>query len=908
MGLTKQYLKYGPVNNFNVIASSRSNITFLTINNTDGRYLAVGGAENVLIWDLRAGEKMFQLERNNQEVCALASSPDKKHLAVGYVDGVVMIFDLETKTSVCEFTLHRSAVSCLRYDSYGLKLLSGGLDTEIIVSDIVSQSGKCRLSGHNAPVTDALFMSRFENILISCSKDTQIKFWDMETQFCFKTIVDNRTEVWRIALVRDDTFLVTASSETNLRVYAISENDKIHSATAESNELYDDSASPLKCNYSGLIQRSGRGRTINLVNDPTGTIIGCHGTDTSIELFYFNSEEETTARMTKRLKKLAKKSGELDKCSSITNEISLTDRIVRIPTIRAEGKVKSFDLILGSSNELRVTASFSNNSIKLFSLDYTSKKAESKLLRSITQHGHQTEVRTVSFSSDNLAIASGSGDTVKLWNRASNKCLRTVNLENALCTCFVPGDRHILVGTRSGHLLIVDVVIGEILEDIPAHESELWGVCLLPDLRGCVTAGGDKTVKFWTFELITDPNDEHKKVLSLLHKSTLALEEPVLAVRLSKNSKYIAVALLDSTIKIFFADTFKFYLSLYGHNLPALCMDISYDSTLIVTGSADRNVKIWGMDFGDCHRSMFAHDDSVMAVQFIPKTHLFFTCGKDGKIKQWDADTFQKILTLPGHIGEAFSLAVSPNGKFLVTCGSDRTLRLFERTEEPLVLQEAQEEEREEMENRTLTTGEETNVPGLPSLKLPSRKTVGAEKAAESILEFIEVSEKFEQQDNKNDIPAIMQAFDAKDSDEFLINILLRIRASDMEEGLLLLPFTAVCEILKKMPHLLQSRRDQTELLCKVVLFIFKIHQKPIINNQTLLISVRDVHEQLETAITALRDTIGFNLHAMRMLQQQIEESEGVELFRDASKEKRQKEKNKKKRQLAKRLHVQMST
>lgn len=61
--------------------------------------------------------------------------------------------------------------------------------------------------------------------------------------------------------------------------------------------------------------------------------------------------------------------------------------------------------------------------------------------------------------------------------------------------------------------------------------------------------------------------------------------------------------------QVHFADTFKFFLSLYGHKLPVLCMDISSDGDLIVTGSADKNIKIWGLDFGDCHKSIFAHAD-----------------------------------------------------------------------------------------------------------------------------------------------------------------------------------------------------------------------------------------------------------------------------------------------------------
>lgn len=53
MGLTKQYLAYHPIGNFNIIASGNANITFVTYDRVDGRYVAVGAAENVYVWDLR---------------------------------------------------------------------------------------------------------------------------------------------------------------------------------------------------------------------------------------------------------------------------------------------------------------------------------------------------------------------------------------------------------------------------------------------------------------------------------------------------------------------------------------------------------------------------------------------------------------------------------------------------------------------------------------------------------------------------------------------------------------------------------------------------------------------------------------------------------------------------------------
>ena len=172
------------------------------------------------------------------------------------------------------------------------------------------------------------------------------------------------------------------------------------------------------------------------------------------------------------------------------------------------------------------------------------------------------------------------------------------------------------------------------------------------------------------------------------------MTDDVLSVRYSPNGKLLAVALLDSTVKVFYQDTLKFFLSLYGHKLPVLAMDISGDSKLIATCSADKNVKIWGLDFGDCHKSIFAHDESVMQVAFerndtregenAKPTHYFWTVGKDKMLKYWDGDKFELIQKFEGHHGEIWALAVSNHGKFVVTGSHDKSIRVWEKLDEPV--------------------------------------------------------------------------------------------------------------------------------------------------------------------------------------------------------------------------------
>ena len=91
----------------------------------------------------------------------------------------------------------------------------------------------------------------------------------------------------------------------------------------------------------------------------------------------------------------------------------------------------------------------------------------------------------------------------------------------ALCSTFVPGDRHALIGTKvysvivmielkecgrsplqSGHIQLFEFPSNSLLEEIAAHNGAVWGLSLCPDKRGVVSCSADHTVKFWEFELV----------------------------------------------------------------------------------------------------------------------------------------------------------------------------------------------------------------------------------------------------------------------------------------------------------------------------------------------------------------------------------------------------------------------
>lgn len=937
MGLTKQYLRFVPSALFGVVGTTKANIVYTN----DHRYAAVSAVENVIIWNLKKSEKVLVLEGGKQEVTCLAQTDARPIIAVGYSDGSIKLFDTDSGDVIVTFNGHKTAVSAMHFDTQGLRLASGSKDTNVIVWDVVNESGLFRFKGHRGMVTQVSFMANHD-ILISSSKDTFVKFWDLDTQHCFKTLVGHRSEVWDFALLPNDAGLVTGTSGSDLQVWEIrfteemegdedegrkgpspakkprkrlEDGDEEEEDNDHEDDDDDDDESILSCKKAGTILRRGSDRVVSLQLDATGRILGCHGPSPILELFKVCTAQELKKKLLKKQKRERKRTRSEEGEDVDVSHVALTaeDRIQPLTSIKTPGKLRSFHTHVGSHGEVSLVTLLHNNSLECYKLDLSLDKPMASGDGSVSLAGHRHDVRTLAISSDNTAVLSAGGNSIKIWNRSSKQCIRTMRCGHALSSIFAPGDRHCIVGTKAGHLELYNIASGAMTETFEAHEGAVWSICLAPDKRGFVTGSADKTLKFWEFELVSSENEEGRTVreLSIVHTRTLKMSDDVLCVKYSPDQRLVAASLLDSTVKVFFADTLKFFLSLYGHKLPVLNMDISSDSTLMVTGSADRNIKVWGLDFGDCHKSMFAHDDSVMCVQFLPGTHLFFSGGKDGKLKQWDGDHFQQVTTLEGHHAEVWCMAVSPDGSYVVSGSHDKSLRLWEKTEEPLVLEEEQEMERERKFEETQTQ-EEQPIAGEAAggeVSIPEKRTTetlrGAERLMEALNLYREESAKMADYRERceaagKELPApdthpILMAYRNLSPLKYVSEVLKKIKSSELEESLLVLPLDFVLELLPLLETLIQDSWE-VELATRCLLFLLRIHHGQITSNQLLLPMLDRLKQTTLEKAHHLRDTIGFNLAAMRFMKDKLEAQSEVQLFADATANYQTKKKKQKRR------------
>ncbi len=457
-----------------------------------------------------------------------------------------------------------------------------------------------------------------------------------------------------------------------------------------------------------------------------------------------------------------------------------------------------------------------------------------------------------------------------------------------------------------------------------AHpNAAIWAIAVRPDGRGFVTASADKTVKFWNFNLASDK-------LSVDLDRQLVLPADVLTVRFNhtkhQSQLLLAVGLLDNTVRIFYDDSLKLFLTLYGHKLPVMCVDMSYDHRLLVSGSADKTVKIWGLDFGDCHRSLFGHSDSVTAVRFVNNTHYFFSASKDGTIRYWDADRFEQILLLTGHKGAVWSLDVSNNGRHLFSSGQDRSIRVWTRTDDLVFIEEEKERMLESQAdkaatadtNQQIVTYDRENGGGLFSganksqTMIASMSSIDSIRSGESLMAAIDlveetltsVKEKYRQTVDKDptiltkdekarkeiyekiekEICQVNPMFLQLTSFPYLQRNLRQIKLPDLEPALLLLPFHYIKRFFPLITELLRRGYD-LELNSRIVLFLLTIHSNQIIATKVFMKELLELQDLLFQNLFAYRNLIGMNQMGFWFMTQQIQRgNEDVQAVTEVSK------------------------
>ncbi|CAJ1952544.1 unnamed protein product [Cylindrotheca closterium] len=866
---------------------SGSPVRSIAFDTKDASRLASGSSDGaVVLWDVIAESGLYRLLGHKGGITDMnfakiePSSLDM--LITSSLDGLVKVWDLNGQCCIQTIPIHRGEVwgAALQLIPGSNPLSAGGIDA--------TDDDRIRL--------------------ITGSSDGQARVWAVKTP---KRYSDEKIE---------------KDGDTAMKYLE-----------AENLESVDD-----VCHYMGTLSpppnvSSSAERIACIHFHPNGKYVGVlHANSKDVDVYLIRTVQESFKKKQRRLRRRKEKSkqsenkvdqgskgqkrgmlddpesedekSEVAEKASLDRELSpeqikASDEFEYFGTVRATHKVKSFIFVpyKEQGGGVRVVCSLSTNALEVHVLirkaatEGKEATVHANKVSTMNQLGHPTGIRGIQISSDDSLACTVSKTSTKIWNVAKRSCTQslTPSIDDkpcyGLCATFLPGNTHLVLGTREGHLLLLDIAAGEVVDyEENAHDGAIWSI----DIRrptakqpaiALVTGSADKTVKFWEIEAEQDSDTP-----MLTQTRTLEMTDDVVAVRYSHSTdpskRMVFVSSLDSTIKVFFEDTLKFFLSLYGHKLPALALDAADDDSILASSGADKTVKIWGLDFGDTHRTLHGHEESVTDLRFVKRSHNFFTTSKDGTVRYWDGDRFEQILVLNGHFAEVSCLAISRTGAFILTGGMDRQVRVWERTKDIVFLEEERERELEQIFDRVDQDEQDTakllkqregdadkneGMGDEPQSEAAVRKSVLSVAAGDRIMEALERADQETKESaafrrsnpGKTRMPNPLLL--GKEPPLYMLWVLKTIRQAELEQSLLVLPLSHVERLLYYLIILLRRGRG-VEICSRVGIFLVKTHQNQILTNRGMSVPIRELSKLVRLRLAESRDVIGFNLAALR--------------------------------------------
>lgn len=150
----------------------------------NGSLLLAGGGRSaaqgkVVIWDVKTGERIFDVGDELDTVLAADISSDHTLVALGGPQRVVRVYSIETGQLQYELRKHTDWILTLEFSPDSVLLATGDRNGGLIVWEGWTDREYLTLKGHGAAITDVSWRSD-SNVLASSSEDGSIRLWEME--------------------------------------------------------------------------------------------------------------------------------------------------------------------------------------------------------------------------------------------------------------------------------------------------------------------------------------------------------------------------------------------------------------------------------------------------------------------------------------------------------------------------------------------------------------------------------------------------------------------------------------------------------------------------------------------------------------------------------------------------------
>lgn len=192
------------------------------------------------------------------------------------------------------------------------------------------------------------------------------------------------------------------------------------------------------------------------------------------------------------------------------------------------------------------------------------------------------------------------------------------------------------------------------LQILDGHIDTIASIAFSHDSKLLASASYDSTIRLWLVD-----TGEHLRELN-------GHDDRTISVAFSHDSSLLVSASHDRTVRIWRTDTGDCIKILSGHTDIILSMALSHDSAIVASGSRDHTVRIWDMSTGKCIHGLICDDSNNIEIQtvvFSPNSAL--VAAAHGKIHIWSTTSGVCTTTLPHIVSYRSAIFFSPDSKFL---------------------------------------------------------------------------------------------------------------------------------------------------------------------------------------------------------------------------------------------------
>ncbi|XP_076069469.1 notchless protein homolog 1 [Oratosquilla oratoria] len=241
--------------------------------------------------------------------------------------------------------------------------------------------------------------------------------------------------------------------------------------------------------------------------------------------------------------------------------------------------------------------------------------------------GHLQSITALRWSGEGLLYSASQDRTIKVWRAEDGVMCRTLQGHGHWVNTLALNTDYVLrTGASTAEALMkAQPQYAEKSERQSIAEKQYRAAMTISGgVERLVSGSDDFTLFLW------EPSRDKKPIERMTGHQQLVND-----VKFSPDTRIIASASFDKSIRLWHGTTGKFLGVLRGHVGGVYQLAWSADSRLLVSGSKDSTLKVWSMATKKMEMDLPGHADEVYAVDWSPDGQRVVSGGKDKVIKIW---------------------------------------------------------------------------------------------------------------------------------------------------------------------------------------------------------------------------------------------------------------------------------